>query len=100
MVLTVIAVIAAMLVYFNPGIFWHDTNAPWESVVAYYYPDRSDLSIHIHSGTLASAEACGHWVATAAALNNDPSLARGDYECGVGYQNSTEPLTVYRLTVR
>ncbi len=35
-----------------------------------------------------------------AAVESDPDLRRGDYECGVGELEGFAGMTVYRITVR
>ena len=46
------------------------------------------------------ASACRDWVYQMAATNRDPSLLRGDYECGVGKPKSKYGLNVYRITIK
>jgi hypothetical protein len=75
---------------------WSDQAAPWESVDAFYYPNRSDLSRHQRAAGLASVDACRAWVNDVSAAHNDIGVKRGDYECGVGYLG----MRVYRTTVR
>jgi hypothetical protein len=82
------------------NLFWSEGSAPWERVDAFYYPDRSNLTVHRVSYNLGSIGNCRAWVLTEAAHNNDPGLARGDYECGVGEIEKMGDLTVYRITVR
>jgi len=79
---------------------WEDTAAPWEEVDAFYYPDKSNLSIVHSSKGLESVDECRRWVSNAANENNDPNLERGDYECGVGFLEYFGELRVYRKTVR
>ncbi len=80
--------------------FWDDGAAPWETVDAYYYPDRYDLSIHQSRNGLDTVQQCRDWVYATAAINGDPSLQRGDYECGVEKTDSFYGMSVYRITVR
>jgi hypothetical protein len=82
------------------GAIWGDRPAPWESVDAFYYPDRSNLSRSERSINVGSLESCRAWVAAAAAKRNDPQVRRGDYECGVGYLRDFGDLRVYRVTTR
>lgn len=82
------------------GWFWPEDAAPWERVDAFYYPDRGNLLIDQRRQDVGSVDGCREWVRLAAAANNDPSLARGDYECGVGFLRSLGDVGVYRLTVR
>lgn len=81
--------------------FWPESAAPWETVDAFYYPNRSDLAGGFLSQTgLTSVEDCRAWVYSAAASNEDPNLVSGDYECGIGFLDSFGGLSVYRTTVR
>ena len=74
--------------------------APWEPVTSFYYPNRNDLYIFQASNELASLEECRDWVYGQAALQGDPTLVRGDYECAVGHKKDFYGLGVYRLTVK
>lgn len=80
--------------------FWENDAAPWETVDAYYYPDRSDLSKHQAFSGLASVQACRDQVFAMAAINNDPSMVRGSYECGIQKTGEFGTMSVYRATVR
>lgn len=82
------------------NMFWADAAAPWETVDAFYYPDRGDLSIHQSQRGLSSVQNCRDWVYRAAAINGDANLSRGDYECGVEVVDSFGGISVYRITVR
>lgn len=74
--------------------------APWEPVISIYYPSRNDLSVFQESLDVASLEECRNWVYGQAALQNDPALLRGDYECAVGHKKDFYGMGVYRLTVK
>jgi hypothetical protein len=80
--------------------FWSDSAAPWETVDAFYYPSRHDLSIFEIAERLESVVACQDWVHGRASMNGDPDLIRGDYECGVGAPRHEMGLRIYRQTVR
>ena len=80
--------------------FWSDSAAPWETVDAFYYPDRSDLGEFLSQGGFGSVQECRDWIYSIAASKNDPTLIRGDYECCVGQIDSFGGMSVYRLTVR
>ena len=82
------------------GVFWSQRPAPWEAVDAFYYPDRHNLSIHRAAYNLGSLDGCRSWVRPMGQTNADPSLTRGDYECGIGKLRELGDLTVYRITVR
>lgn len=89
----------------NPGRdvanwLWPRTPAPWETVDAYYYPDRNNLTRHEAARGLTSVDACRWWVRTVAVVRGDPGIVRGDYECGIGQTRTFMGLSVYRLTVR
>ena len=81
-------------------MFWEEEAAPWETVDAFYYPDRNDLTQFQQTTDLVSVDDCRAWVSSAAALNGDPSLFRGDYECGIEVVDSLGSISVYRNTVR
>jgi hypothetical protein len=81
-------------------MFWEEEAAPWETVDAFYYPDRNDLTQFQQTTDLDSVDDCRAWVSSAAALNGDPSLFRGDYECGIEVVDSLGSISVYRNTVR
>ena len=81
--------------------FWKDDAAPWETVDAFYYPDRQNLSVDVRRLGIATVSECRAWVAAQAASRNDPGIQRGSYECGVGFQYLfAGNLRVYRRTVR
>ena len=80
--------------------FWPETPAPWEDVDAVYYPDRGNLLVEVSAPHVGTVEACRAWVYDRAAANSDPTLTRGDYECGIGFLRNMGSLRVYRLTVR
>lgn len=83
------------------GWFWSEGPAPWEGVDAFYYPDRSRLSVHEQRLDVGSLDVCRRWAYAAAAAKNDPRLQRGDYECSVGFMRELgDGMKVYRITVR
>lgn len=71
-----------------------------QQVDAYYYPDAENLSVFQVMRDVGSVENCRDWVRQRAWENNDPDLARGDYECGIGPSGSLGGATVYEETVR
>lgn len=80
---------------------WADDAALWETVDAFYYPDRSDLTRDVRQFDLDNVDGCRSWVNSQAHAHNDAGMTRGDYECGVGYIESLGlGLRVYRTTVR
>jgi hypothetical protein len=83
---------------FIAGIFWPESNAPWENVDAYYYPNASNLSDWKSQMDIGSVQACRDWVEGSAAIMGDVDLRRGDYECGVGCK-TRDGLNICRLTI-
>jgi hypothetical protein len=79
--------------------WWPETAAPWETVDAFYYPNKSNLYLVQEQGGLESVDACRDWVRGAAFANGDPEMTRGDYECGIGKPEPYGSLKVYRATV-
>ena len=101
----ILIAIVLWFVFGDPGKniadwFWEDSAAPWEEVDAFYYPDKSNLSIVHSSKGLESVDDCRTWVSNAADANNDPNLELGDYECGVEFLEYFGEMRVYRTTVR
>ena len=82
------------------GWVWPDGPAPWETVDAFYYPNRSALTVDQRRIDVGGLEECRAWVHAAAAARNDQRMERGDYECGVGFIRDVGELRMYRLTVR
>ena len=80
------------------NLFWASDAAPWESVDAFYYPDKNNLTTHVSKSGFKNLVECRDWVDAEARRNNDPYLMRGDYECGVGFLRYSGDLKVYRLT--
>ncbi len=80
--------------------FWKNDAAPWETVDAYYYPNRNDLSQHQKMTGLSSVEDCRNWVRSVAARNGDSGVLRGDYECAIEVVDTFGGLFVYRVTTR
>lgn len=79
---------------------WPNSAAPWEEVDAFYYPKKTNLPVDKRAYGLASVENCRQWVFQKAALNGDPRLEDGDYECGVGFMRNVGDLRMYRLTLQ
>lgn len=71
-----------------------------DQVDAFYYPDANNLLVHQEFLDVGSVERCREVVYAAAAINEDPNLERGDYECGIGPQSKFGDLTVYKETTR
>ena len=80
--------------------FWEYEAAPWETVDAFYYPDRNDLSKFQKVSGLSSVDGCRNSVRSMAANNGDASLTRGDYECGIELIDNFVGIGVYRYTTR
>jgi hypothetical protein len=80
--------------------FWSEKNAPWETVDAFYYPDRSNLAKFIHMERLPDVDACRVAVRSVAAQHSDPRVIRGDYICAVGKPMMWMGVFVYRMKVR
>ena len=49
---------------------------------------------------MADLDECRDWVQQEAALQRDPRLLKGDYECAFGKSGNLGSITVYRQTVR
>jgi hypothetical protein len=70
-------------------------------VDAFYYPNRSDLTEVIEFIDVGTIDECRRVVRAAASERGDPSLSRGDYECGVNPTGSNfGAMKVYEETVR
>lgn len=82
------------------NMFWSDTSAPWEDVIGFYYPNAKNMNNVKKGGPFDSVDDCRVWIENQAALHNDPEIARGDYECGVGPLESQYGIEVYRITVQ
>lgn len=80
--------------------FWESAAAPWETVDAYYYPNRSDLSVFQSISGLSSVDDCRVWVRMTAAVNDDIGVVRGDYEYAIQVIDTFAGINVYRTTVR
>lgn len=81
------------------GWFWSDSAAPWESVHAFYYPDKNDLTVDERRLDVGTVRDCRVWVNAAALNNGDRYMERGDYECGVGCRSEYGDMFVCRLTI-
>ena len=82
------------------NFWWPAVAAPWETVDAFYYPDRSNLYLVQQQAGLASVNACRDWANGAAYAHGDPGMARSDWECGLGKPRAWGDLKVYRATVK
>jgi hypothetical protein len=81
--------------------FWASDAAPWETVDAFYYPNRDNLIVFKRAAGFDSVQACRDWVYSAASANSDAGLKRGDYECGIQKLHTySTGISVYRATVR
>lgn len=79
---------------------WTNDAAPWETVDAYYYPNRANLVDVRYNKGLGSVQECRNWVRTLAASQGDTGIVRGDYECGVQVIDFVAGIPVYRITLR
>jgi hypothetical protein len=82
------------------GWIWPHSLAPWESVDAFYYPDKSNLSVSLENHDVGGLAQCRTWVYSVARKQKDPQLERGDYHCRVGQLDAQGSLNSYRFTVR
>ena len=82
------------------NLFWPDTPAPWETVDAVYYPNRSDLSFYEREAGFENLDECRDWAVGLALQNSDDGMRVGDYECGFGFLRDWGDLKVYRNTTR
>lgn len=81
--------------------FYKESAAPWETVDAFYYPDKNDLNALKMMYGLNSVQACRDWVYREAAANGDAKLLKGDYECGIGrLSNEHYGIPIYRTDTR
>ena len=71
-----------------------------EQVDAFYYPDRTDLTVFVARYDVGTVEACRDWVHAEAERRGDPGMRRSDYECGIGPRDRNVGFTVYRETRR
>jgi len=99
----VLIAIGAWFLFGNPAKtfanwLWSDSAAPWETVDAFYYPNRSDLGDFLSQRGLGSLQECRDWVYSVAASRRDPNLTRGDYECGIGRVDDLNGIAIYRLS--
>lgn len=104
--LIIVATIAAGAVLGSPkqgvaNLFWADDATPWETVDAFYYPNKANLTVDVRRLGLGSVDECRSWARAQAMRHNDHMLMRSSYECGVGYlETFGGGLRVYRRTVR
>lgn len=80
--------------------FWESDAAPWETVDAFYYPNRNDLTQFQKMPGLNSVDECRSWVRSTASINGDSGIMRGDYECAIEVVYSFAGISVYRTTTR
>ena len=80
--------------------FWENEPAPWETVDAYFYPNRNNLDIVESNTGLSSIDECRDWVNRQASIRNDPNMTRSDYECGIEHIDDWGGLKVYRTTTK
>ena len=80
--------------------FWEYEAAPWETVDAFYYPNRNNLSKYQKVSGLGSVESCRTAVYSMASNYGDVSLIRGDYECGIEVVGNLGGIDIYRTTTR
>jgi len=78
---------------------WPGSPAPWETIDAFYYPNKRDLTVSTSSSVASIAE-CRSWAHSFASGNGDPDMTRGTYQCGVGYLEKFGTSNVYRLTLK
>lgn len=82
-------------------LIWPDGPAPWETIEALYYPDKTDLRHSIVTGGLHSLADCRTAVRFLAWRAGDEAFERGDYACGIGIEaRSDDPLAIYRVIRR
>ena len=104
--LILVAVVLAAWGYFGDPLstvaswFWPKEPAPWEQVDAAYLPDSGDPTKGLSRSDVGSLEGCRSWVYAQAASHGDPTLVRGDYECGVGRLRNFGIIHPHRITVR
>lgn len=79
---------------------WSDRPAPWETVDAFFYPDKANLSVHTAISGFKNLDDCRSWAKDQASAIGDGTMKRSDYECGIGKLQSFGELTMYRLTAR
>jgi hypothetical protein len=80
-------------------LFWPQSEAPWESVDAFFYPDKGNrIEAKVQRG-LDSVQACRQWVDQQVAT----AAGRGaiDYRCAVGADFDAElGISLPRIVVR
>lgn len=90
---------------FLADLLYSDRSAPWETVDAFYYPDKSDLAVDVRQYHLPTVDDCRKWARRQAAERGDFGMLAGDYECGVGFDRFLgdpavgEGVAIYRLTL-
>jgi hypothetical protein len=100
-----LAIVGAWIIFGSPSTtvaewFWPDDASPWETVDAFYYPNRNDLTFHLAGYDFQTVQACREWIFRIANQNGDPNILRGDYECGIGKIRNFGDIGVYRDTVK
>src|SRR5262252_7160101 len=99
--LVLVAVTLGAWAYFGDAqsivanLFWPEEPAPWEQVDAIYLPD--ELTKDLVRYDVGSLEGCRSWVHAQAASHGDPTLVRGNYECGVGHLGNFGFIRIYRI---
>jgi hypothetical protein len=103
-VLILVAIILWFLVGDPPktiaNVFWPRDAAPWETVDAFYYPHRNDLSNYQMISGLKSVDDCRAMIQSIARTYNDGSRTTGAYECAIEIVDSIQGENVYRTTTR
>lgn len=67
-------------------LIWPHDAAPWEKVVAVYYPDRTNTKDLAFAGEeLSDVQSCKESVKKLASEKGDPDLEKGSYICAIGF---------------
>lgn len=69
---------------------WPSAPAPWENVIGYYYPNKTDHTAGVmtqNSGTIAQ---CRDWADVTIASSNDGNAEHSEYWCGIGCSSMTD----------
>ncbi len=75
------------------NVLWPNSAAPWENVIGFYYPNKSDLMNNVKVQNLNTLDACRAWAGDTIARSVDPTGAWSDYTCGVGCTSPTNAAT-------
>ena len=105
MPILILVVVGAWFIWGDPpkdvaNWFWEYEAAPWETVDAFYYPNRNDLAKFQKVSGLSSVDACRTAVRSMAWNYGDASLTQGDYECGIEVVDYLGGIDIYRTTAR